>query len=177
MISVFVEVTNGPRNWGKFLVSKFTADEFAQTSAVDVGAPLLGGRGWAEYHILVVDLQIGEGAIFRPGGMASADLQKHRIWVCPMFEPFLEWLYLQDLEDLTTLPKLVDLPDAEFQWSGYRRPGRPGPLPECEERLGSIELCVGLDGRKAMADETCQGCDRYPADILRDLFAAKAAGA
>jgi hypothetical protein len=40
-----------------------------------------------------------------------------------MFEPFLEWLYAQDLSDLGALPRLVELPDAEFSFSGYRRSG------------------------------------------------------
>ena len=74
--------------------------------------------------MLVVDLETGEGAMFSPGGLAAADLQKHRIWVCPMFEPFLAWLYKQDLSDLTKLPKHVDLPDAPFEMHGYRREGK-----------------------------------------------------
>lgn len=71
----------------------------------------------------VLDLQTGEGAFFRPGGYAAADLEKHRVWVCPLFEPFLEWLYRQDLTDLGQLPRLVELPDAEFAMRGYRRAG------------------------------------------------------
>lgn len=71
----------------------------------------------------MLDLETGEGALFLPGGYASADLDKHKVWVCPLFEPFLAWLYKQDLQDLSKLPDLVDLPDAPFQWSGYRRSG------------------------------------------------------
>jgi hypothetical protein len=44
-------------------------------------------------------------------------------WVCPLFEPFLEWLYQQDLTRIEELPSHVDLPEAEFQLHGYRRPG------------------------------------------------------
>lgn len=54
------------------------------------------------------------------------DLDKHRVWVCPLYEPFLNWLYAQDLADLDKLPDLVDIPDAEFQMHGYRRPGPAG---------------------------------------------------
>src|SRR6266702_1985984 len=56
-------------------------------------------------------LRTGEGAFFRVHrqGVASADLDKHQIWVCPMFEPFLNWLYKQDVSDLDQLPSLVDL--------------------------------------------------------------------
>jgi hypothetical protein len=41
----------------------------------------------------------------------------------PLFEPFLEWLYQQDLTRFEDLPSHVDLPEAEFQLHGYRRPG------------------------------------------------------
>jgi hypothetical protein len=122
MKNVFIEATNGPQNWGKFMVARFDA-EWARPSAIEPFRSLLGAVGWAHEHILVFDLQTGEGAIFKPGGLASADLQKHRIWVCPLFEPFLAWLYRQDLTDLDRLPKHVDLPDAEFQMFGYRREG------------------------------------------------------
>ena len=71
----------------------------------------------------MLDLQTCEGAAFSPGGLVSADLNKHRVWVCPLYEPFLNWLYKQDTTDLSALPAHVDLPDAEFQMSGYRRPG------------------------------------------------------
>jgi len=114
-----VEVTNGERNWGKFLLGQFD-DEWSYRSAID-GNSIIAGRGWSRDHVLVLDLQTGEGAIFRPGGLAKADLDKHRIWVCPMYEPFLTWLYRQP--DPFAIPAHVDLPDAEFAMSGYRRPG------------------------------------------------------
>ena len=66
------------------------------------------------------------GAVFAPGGSPSHDLQKHRIWVCPMYEPFLNWLYKQDLTDLDKLPAMVNLKDAEFVLYGHRRPGPEG---------------------------------------------------
>jgi hypothetical protein len=74
----------------------------------------------------VLDLETGEGAYFLPGGNARADLREHRVLVCPMFEPFLEWLYAQDVNDITTLPVVLDLPDAPFALYGYRRPGPEG---------------------------------------------------
>jgi hypothetical protein len=139
-----VEVTNGPNNWGKFLIGQFD-HEWEHTSAVDLGRRLLPAIGWGpgSAYTLVVDLQTGEGAIFLLGGLASADLQKHKIWVCPMFEPFLEWLYTRwrEAHDQASLykavragdprpdfwealPVLVDLPDASFAMSGYRRTGQ-----------------------------------------------------
>jgi hypothetical protein len=74
-------------------------------------------------YIFVLDLQTGEGAMFRHGGFARADLNKHKIWVCPLFEPFLEWLYEQDVDVLSCLPDTVDLPNAPFELRGYRRAG------------------------------------------------------
>jgi hypothetical protein len=119
-------------NHGKFMLGRFDEEEWAQVSRIDTRMlgfrppPLLSGScGWTPDHLLVMDLQTGEGAIFRPGGMAVADLEKHRVWVCPMFEPFLEWLYRQDLGDLDGLPYLVELPDAPAAMAGYRRPGPP----------------------------------------------------
>lgn len=123
MIVRFIEVTNGvPANWGKFMVARFDEDEWKHRSAVAPhGATLLGGRGWTPAHVLVLDLQTGEGAIFLPGGLAKADLDKHRIWVCPLFEPFLAWLYEQP--DPLELPPHVDLPNAPFSMRGHRRQG------------------------------------------------------
>jgi len=131
MITALVEVTNGDKdtsfNWGKFMVAKFTTNEWHVQSAVEeqfgTQRSLLAGRGWTDEHVWVVDLQTGEGAIFRPGGSAKADLAKHAIWVCPMFEPFLEWLYVQDLRCIDSLPALVELPDAPSAMAGYRRLG------------------------------------------------------
>lgn len=123
MITKIIEATNGPNNWGKFLLGRFDQAEWEKRSAV---APergsLLTQRGWQPHHLLVLDLQTGEGAIFAPGGLASADLNtKHQVWVCPLFEPFLNWVYAQDLTDLANLPDHIDLPDAEFAFFGHRR--------------------------------------------------------
>jgi len=120
MKTKLVEVTNGERNWGKFLLGAFDS-ELEYRSVIDQ-RPLIRGRGWSSKHLLVLDLQTGEGAIFCLGGYAKADLDKHRVWVCPMFEPFLTWLYQQ--HDPFAIPAHVDLPNAEFAISGYRRPGK-----------------------------------------------------
>lgn len=123
MLTKIIEATNGPKNWGKFLIAR-PDTEWERTSAVDNSTvPLLRARGWTRGHVWVLDLETGEGAYFRPGGSARADLTKHRIWVCPLYEPFLTWLYQQDLTDLAALPDHVDLPRAPFQLTGYRRPG------------------------------------------------------
>lgn len=117
-----MEATNDNKNWGKFLLFRFD-DEFQYKSAF-TDHSLLREVGWNRKNIFVLDLQTGEGARFTPGGLASADLNKHKIWCCPMYGPFLQWLYLQDLSDLSKLPNSINLPDAEFALSGYRRGGK-----------------------------------------------------
>lgn len=125
MITKFIEATNEEKNWGKFMVARFTREEWSQTSVVN-GGSVIAGRGWSPDHILVFDLQTGEGALFRQGGLAKADLSKHKIWVCPLFESFLTWLYKQDVSDLEKLPSLVNfsLEEAPFEMAGYRRSGQ-----------------------------------------------------
>jgi hypothetical protein len=133
MQTKLVEVTQDREkgfNWGKFLLGRFDTAEQAYQSKIDVGRALLSARGWSPDHLLVLDLETGEGCLFRPGGLASADLEKHKVWVCPMFEPFLEWLYRQDLTDLNTLPDVVELPTAPGAMTGYRRPGPKRARPQ-----------------------------------------------
>lgn len=134
MITKIIEVTNNDQNWGKFMLLR-PDTEWSVFSQIDPPEPLRGVRtlgllarlGWTPEHLWVLDLQTGEGANFRAGGLAAADLNKHKIWVCPMFEPFLTWLYRQDLADLAKLPDLVNLLDAPFEFRGYRRPGEARP--------------------------------------------------
>jgi hypothetical protein len=123
IIEATQKADEGP-NWGKFCVARFDT-EWAQPSAIGYpGLGLLDQCGWSRKHLWVLDCQTGEGAFFKPGGYAQYDLnEKHKIWVCPLFEPFLEWLYEQDLSDLNALPDLVELSGAPAALSGYRRPG------------------------------------------------------
>lgn len=123
-----IEATNGV-NWGKFLLGRFDTEWSARASIEDAGdVPLLRQIGMAPDQLLVMDLQTCEGALFpvRRRGLASADLSKHQIWVCPMFEPFLAWLYTQDVRDLDALPSIVQLEGAPVAFAGYRRPGLIG---------------------------------------------------
>lgn len=93
METKFIEAMNRadgqPFNWGKFMVARFTGDEWRRRS-----------------H----DLN-----------------EKHKIWVCPLYEPFLEWLYRQDVRDLGKLPDHVTLEAPAALW-GYRR-DRGGKAP------------------------------------------------
>lgn len=123
-----IGATNG-MNWGKFLVAQFDVEWSRYSTLAESRLPLLRQCGWGPEHVWVLDLQTGEGAYFRHGGFASADLNKHKIWVCPLFEPFLVWFYKQEL-DLEKLPALVELPEAEFAFYGYRRSGEADePVP------------------------------------------------
>jgi hypothetical protein len=118
-----IEATNGPSNWGKFLLGRPDVEWSRTSVSSDSSLPILSERGWGPADLLVLDLETGEGAVFCPGGSARADLGSRRILVCPLFEPFLEWLYKQDLVDLDALPDHVDLSDAHVAHRGYRRPG------------------------------------------------------
>lgn len=123
-----VEATN-TFNWGKFLLGQFDREWKIRSVMPDAGdRPLLRQVGMAHDQLLVLDLQTCEGALFsvRSSGLASADLAKHQIWVCPLFEPFLTWLYTQDVGDLDALPGIVELEGAPAAMAGYRRSGVVG---------------------------------------------------
>lgn len=124
METKIIEAAHSPEagNWGKFELCRHDT-EWARRSAVATGlrAPLLAQRGWSREHLWVHDLETGEGVCLRPGGSARADLAKTRVRVCPLFGPFLDWLYKQDLRDLQALPDVVYLPGARFAQYGYRR--------------------------------------------------------
>lgn len=131
MRTVIIE-SKGRMNWGKFMVGVFDGGDVGREQLVDPireGASLLRQIGWdAHVHFWLLDLQTGEGAIFRHGGLARADLNNHRIWVCPLFQHMLEWLYKQPLAVVQTLdlPARVDFPDVAGDFQGYRRPGPGG---------------------------------------------------
>lgn len=141
--AIGIQPGGAPGNHGKFSVGWFEAHEWARQSEVDADMgevrSLLGRTGWTGRHFVVSDLQTGESAIFLLGGHAANDLDKHAIWVCPLFEPFLEWLYVQWNEwcaqmlaskdplpspgdFLPQLPKQVKV-DYPMELSGRRRNG------------------------------------------------------
>lgn len=148
MITRFIEAVSTHEgaygNHGKFMLALFDEEEWARRSQVEppvddwrsdlIGRTQLAQRGWSQDHMLVFDLQTGEGALFRVGGHPRADLDKHAIWVCPLFEPFLTWLYDRWTDDVRTvgadrlssfmkrLPDVVTF-DQPVEFAGYRRPG------------------------------------------------------
>lgn len=182
MKTKFIEAMHvgGTGNWGKFMVARFDAEEMKRPSVVEAeylaqhpeintlpgrSAPLLRGR-WQERNVLVYDIQTGEGARFSasPGGH-GADLEKHRIWVCPLFQPFLAWLYQQDLTDLDKLPAKIEFTEEEVQseFRGYRR---PGPTFDTDERA---LISFALGGYKVAAQERGQLSDGLSLRIFEVL--------
>lgn len=186
----FFEATNGT-NWGKFAIGLFTAEEWAVRSQVDE-AKLLRGRGWDEHHLLFLDLQTGEGTMLRPGGLVEADLEKHAVWICPMAEPFLKWLYKSivrarvdiahaQLHDLASggLPfilealahnPLVTLTEEEAPSSlwGHRRPATGAPL---EGLVGALQKAVRA--RKALRSGLNQEREHNAIQALVAAFEAE----
>lgn len=95
MIIHFIETSHGGTgNWGKFMLARFEREEWEQHSSLPEATEsrLLSGRGWAPGHLLFLNLETGEGTMLSPraGASVHADLNKHKVWICPMAEPFLE---------------------------------------------------------------------------------------
>ena len=151
----FIEATNGVANYGKFMLARFDPGEWLRPSALPgyEGGSMLAQRGWTDRHLWVCDLETGEGGFFLPGPGASpaADLAKHGLWVCVIFDAFLAWLYRQDLTELAALPAYVDLPDAPADWRGYRRPGPVWAPERPVDEQTLFEVTVSADGL-VMAD-------------------------
>ena len=141
MRTKLVEVTDQACfNFGKFMVAEFDQVEWGRRSIIEAengfDISLLGRCGWDRNgHIMVFDIQTGEGALFKPGGSPKHDLEKHRVWVCLLFEPFLKWLYkwveeqrkaMDGIIYIDTIPDKLVLPNRNPGLSGYRRAG-------CEE--------------------------------------------
>lgn len=135
MDTKFVEAGHGPDagNWGKFLLGRYTREELAEPTRFPgcEGQRVVSLRGNGAHHLWVLDLATGEGARFPINSTKPYDailkLNDHQILVCPLFEPFLAWLFAHiDGHRETwwqTLPRTVELPTAEFSLFGYRRPG------------------------------------------------------
>lgn len=122
MISRFIEASHGDGgNYGKFIVLRFDKRESQIKTRLPghTGHPLFtfaGARKLNPKTTFVFDLQTGEGAAFYIGdkGGARIALSQRDIWVCPLYLPFLNWLWGQDMSDITKLPRYVDLSGAEF---------------------------------------------------------------
>lgn len=128
----FIEVSDD-MNWGKMELQQLEPSDMEVMSLVKAGAPLLTAietqrRSSADplKQVRIWDLQTGEGAVFTParGEDPKAQLDQHRVWVCPLFLPFVRWLFRQDCTDITALPRLVEFPEGDVcHLQGYRRGG------------------------------------------------------
>lgn len=121
-------------NWGKFMLGEFDA-EWMRPSKLPLPdemkspVPLLLQRGWGPEHFVILDLETGEGAVFKHDHYLRMQLDtKHQIWVCPLMGPFLDWLSVQTWEHVTDLPEFVELDTEESGMAGYRRSGTGADL-------------------------------------------------
>ena len=162
MRRAFIEASNNQVNYGKFAIFAPDVADHTYTCALpgyDTRRLLSWACGWTADDVLIVDLQTGEGARFDPiygrhRDSAAADLNRHRIWVCPLFAPFLTWLYAftgqHGLDWFNHLPAYIDLPDAPTDTAGYRR---PGPLLDGAEQL-LVDLTERLSRHAACPTHT-----------------------
>lgn len=113
MKTKIIEVEEANRHlWGKFLVGQFD-EEWQRRSVVDETLPPLMWRlGWTPEWLLVVDLSIGNGAMFPMKGDDGRARYKEGLYFCPMQSAFVHWLRaewkgkLEDLPDSVVLPEL-----------------------------------------------------------------------
>lgn len=98
--------------WGKFMVGQFD-EEWQQRSVVDERtSPLMWQLGWTPDWLLVVDLSIGNGAMYTMKGVDERARYKEGTYFCPMQPAFVHWLRaewkgkLEDLPDSLILPEL-----------------------------------------------------------------------
>jgi hypothetical protein len=126
MKSKIIEVCQPqPINWGKFMLAQFDYNETSYVSAV-TNSPLLveiGYGGDIATWLWVFDLQTGEGAIFPVlnRGSIRHDLDKHKIQVCFLYEPLLEWLYQNYDGDIDKIPGYLEI-DAPKGLQDHHRP-------------------------------------------------------
>lgn len=175
MIVQFIEATQkiDQFNHGKFMVARFIGDEITAKSALpdytEHSLWNLGGlRKLRPGMTLVLDLQTGEGAGFslEPHGAGQTaarsalyELEKHELWVCPMFPPFLGWLFAQGMGgikgDIRTLPRYVELDTLDGAL--YRpRSGRHEAADKMQEAIREALECL---------DPEFDGGNRKEADI------------
>jgi hypothetical protein len=175
--AAFVEVSQDPGgqhgggNYGKFMVARFSDEAWSYAAAIG-GGTLLRQEAWCPHHVLVLDVATGEGGLFPLVGIAQDDLKKRKIHVCPLFPPFLDWLYAEHRRtgrlDVTALPAVVALPDAP-DIGPYRRPG----LAAEAERAAALAAIVSEPAVLAAAYARADGDDRLRIEEAYQRFQAK----
>lgn len=126
MDAQFAEVTDGIA-YGKFMVARLDTAELNAPSAMPEAPPgtrLLtysGRRRMNDHTTLVIDLQRGTAAAWPLNGPVSnarhyltEHLRGLERLVCPMYIPFVGWLYEQDQwgmgeGSINTIPRYIDM--------------------------------------------------------------------
>jgi hypothetical protein len=158
METIYIEATSkrtGPGQYFTFAVSQFTDLERQRRSQITKTTllPML----MTNYQILhILDMQTGEGAIFRFRGDPEGDRLRHQIKTSPIFPDFLAWLYQQDVSTLSTLPRIVDLdrPQLAERDSRYLRKGTnmieaTGPRHYMPDAGRAGPRCAAIDTRSS----------------------------
>lgn len=161
----FVEAGQAPEgggNWGKFAVARWSTLEMREPTRFPgcEGQFITGLTGSPFDHIWLLDIQAGEGALFSINNPIPVDvphqLNEKQIYICPMFEPFMTWLWEHirshqgtNLDWFDELPRVVVLPEAPFDLYGYRRRGRTsGGTELTPERLDELAAGAGYPPEK-----------------------------
>ncbi len=165
-------------NWGKFAVGRWSNEELREKTKFPgcEGQYITSLRGHGMTHVWLFDLQTGEGARFHTNNPIPVDvrsqLKDHQIWVCPMFEPFMVWLWhhmtVTGLDWWEHLPRTIELPDAPFDTAGYRRAGPDAAILERFERIEEL-LAELLGGRHTSGGVPLT--DKVIADLAADAEA------
>ncbi len=118
MKTKIIEVQHESRfYWGKFLIGVFSKEWDRQSIIDPQEKTLLRQLGWGPDHILIIDLSVGHGMVFKFGGSPVYDVLKKGIYVCPMFTPFLVWAYenIRHDTDFDELPDAIELKDEDVE--------------------------------------------------------------
>lgn len=98
--------------WGKFLVGQYDEEWHRRSDVYETNVPILWRLGWSPDWLLVVDLSIGNGAMYPMRGIDERERFKEGSYFCPMQPAFVHWLRaewkgkLEDLPDRIVLPQL-----------------------------------------------------------------------
>lgn len=112
METKIIEATRDEGLLDQFLIGRFDDEWWRRGLVNGIQQSLLRQEGWGRDHLLVMSLtRPGNGSIFavRKNAYPRADMEKRRLEFSALMEPFLEWLYQQDLTDLQALPDVVEL--------------------------------------------------------------------
>lgn len=123
MITKLIETTD-MFNHGKFLVGQMEGFELTQYLAIkDDGRQLSHVLHASPSKFWVLDCATCEGAFFDFSNDAYYQLERHQVWVCPMFPLFLEWAFEKFKQEPNVLnwDSLVNLKQGKHNALSRRR--------------------------------------------------------